>query len=139
MWFYKKIQCIQQKLTVTEYFLYVSVYVEIFLKVTCNSINHKRIQSGYNVQQFKYVTGFTDLTQDDQLLLIKGGFFEIWLTRMAGMFNKFDGMFTFEDGSMIQRDELSVVFTVNFILSHYSIFLCTINNFETSMKEIFIG
>ncbi|XP_052067616.1 ecdysone-induced protein 78C-like [Mytilus californianus] len=73
------------------------------------------------VEFAKRVPSFTELTQDDQLLLIKGGFFEIWLTRMAGMFSKFDGMLTFEDGSMIQRDELSVVFTPEFVNSMFDL------------------
>ena len=54
-----------------------------------------------------------DLVQDDQLVLIKAGFFEVWLTRMARMFNQMENYVTFEDGSMIHRDELSVVYAVS--------------------------
>ena len=54
-----------------------------------------------------------DLIQDDQLVLIKSGFFEVWLTRMARMFNQMENYVTFEDGSMIHRDELSVVYAVS--------------------------
>ena len=54
-----------------------------------------------------------DLVQDDQLVLIKSGFFEVWLTRMARMFNQMENYVTFEDGSMIHRDELSVVYAVS--------------------------
>lgn len=57
-------------------------------------------------------TDFSDLSQDDQLILIKTGFFEIWLTRMARMFSRSDNMVMFEDGSLISRDEISVVYTV---------------------------
>lgn len=57
--------------------------------------------------------GFPELNQDDQLILIKCGFFEVWLTRMARMFNKAEGCLTFEDGSIIQKEELGVVFSVS--------------------------
>lgn len=59
-----------------------------------------------------YLIGFPELNQDDQLILIKCGFFEVWLTRMARMFNKGDGCLTFEDGSIIPKEELGVVFSV---------------------------
>ena len=59
------------------------------------------------------LTGMPDLVQDDQLVLIKSGFFEVWLTRMARMFNQMENYVTFEDGSMIHRDELSVVYAVS--------------------------
>ncbi|KAJ8299213.1 hypothetical protein KUTeg_023273 [Tegillarca granosa] len=67
------------------------------------------------VEFAKRVPGFTDLSQDDQLIMIKAGFFEIWLTRMARMFNKFEGNVVFEDGSTIQKDELAVVFSPDFV------------------------
>lgn len=57
--------------------------------------------------------GFPELNQDDQLILIKCGFFEVWLMRMARMFNKAEGCLTFEDGSIIQKEELGVVFSVS--------------------------
>ncbi|XP_069133665.1 ecdysone-induced protein 78C-like isoform X2 [Argopecten irradians] len=63
----------------------------------------------------KRIPGFSDLSQDDQLILIKGSFFEVWLTRMARMFNKHEGILTFEEGNMIQREELSVVFSPEFV------------------------
>ncbi|XP_033751290.1 ecdysone-induced protein 78C-like [Pecten maximus] len=63
----------------------------------------------------KRIPGFSDLSQDDQLILIKGSFFEVWLTRMARMFNKHEGFLTFEEGNMIQREELSVVFSPEFV------------------------
>lgn len=57
--------------------------------------------------------GFAELPQDDQLILIKSGYFEIWLARMARMCNKVENVITFEDGAMIQKDELAVVYTVS--------------------------
>ena len=60
-----------------------------------------------------FSSGFSDLSQDDQLILIKTGFFEIWLTRMARMFNRNDNVLLFEDGSLIAREELDIVYNVS--------------------------
>jgi len=57
--------------------------------------------------------GILELSQDDQLILIKMSFFEMWLTRMARMFSQEDNVVTFDDGSMIQKDELAVVYSVS--------------------------
>ncbi|KAL5007850.1 hypothetical protein ScPMuIL_016656 [Solemya velum] len=73
------------------------------------------------VEFAKRVPGFPELAQDDQLILIKLGFFEIWLTRMTRMFNKLDNVVTFEDGSIIHKDELSVVYSVEFINSMFDL------------------
>ena len=56
---------------------------------------------------------FSDLSQDDQLVLIKLGFFEIWLTRMARMIDREENVMVFEDGSCISREELAVVYSVS--------------------------
>jgi nuclear receptor subfamily 1 group D protein 3 len=61
--------------------------------------------------------GFQELSQDDQLILIKGGFFEIWLTRMVRMLNSQDNSLTFGDGSCIPRTELEVIYLVSFSLN----------------------
>ena len=60
-------------------------------------------------------SGFSELSQDDQLILIKTGFFEIWLTRMARMFNRNDNNLLFEDGSLIAKEELDIVYNVSMI------------------------
>ena len=60
-----------------------------------------------------FPAGFSELSQDDQLILIKTGFFEIWLTRMARMFNRNDNVLLFEDGSLIAREELDIVYNVS--------------------------
>ena len=59
-----------------------------------------------------FSSDFPDLSQDDQLILIKTGFFEIWLTRMSRMISKEENLIVFEDGSAIPREELAVVFAV---------------------------
>ena len=56
--------------------------------------------------------GFSDLSQDDQLILVKAGFFEIWLARMARMFHSEKRVVLFEDGSVIPRNELEIVYSV---------------------------
>ncbi|XP_050408671.1 ecdysone-induced protein 78C [Patella vulgata] len=76
----------------------------------------------HSVVEFaKRVPGFSELTQDDQLILIKAGFFEVWLTRMGRMFNRGENLVTFEDGSMIHRDELAVVFSPAFVSSLFDV------------------
>lgn len=76
--------------------------------------------------------GFPELNQDDQLILIKCGFFEVWLMRMARMFNKAEGCLTFEDGSIIQKEELGVVFSVSLRPQENHWCLCCSNFFEKS-------
>ncbi|ESO91576.1 hypothetical protein LOTGIDRAFT_122023 [Lottia gigantea] len=78
--------------------------------------------SVHSVVEFaKRVPSFSELSQDDQLILIKAGFFEVWLTRMSRMFNRNENLVTFEDGSMIHKDELSVVFSVTFVSSLFDV------------------
>jgi nuclear receptor subfamily 1 group D member 3 len=50
--------------------------------------------------------------QDDQLILIKAGFFEVWLTRMARLFDQTRQTVLFSDGGIVQRSELEIIFTV---------------------------
>lgn len=66
------------------------------------------------VEFAKQVPGFLALNQLDQLLLIKSGFFEIWLVTIAGMFNCVDNTLTFADGTYIDRDQLDVMFDKTF-------------------------
>ncbi|XP_041367161.1 ecdysone-induced protein 78C-like [Gigantopelta aegis] len=73
------------------------------------------------VEFAKRVPGFSDLSQDDQLILIKSGFFEIWLTRMSRMFNKSENVVTFDEGSLILKDELAVVYSPEFIVAMFDV------------------
>lgn len=66
------------------------------------------------VEFAKQVPGFLALNQLDQLLLIKSGFFEIWLVTIAGMFNNSDGTLTFADGTYIDREQLDIMFDKTF-------------------------
>lgn len=56
--------------------------------------------------------GFSELSQDDQLMLIKGGFFELWLTRVSRLISSGDGTLTFSDGSYLTRHQLELIFEV---------------------------
>lgn len=66
------------------------------------------------VEFAKQVPGFLALDQLDQMLLIKSGFFEIWLVTIAGMFNCSDSTLTFADGTYIDREQLDTMFDKNF-------------------------
>ena len=57
--------------------------------------------------------GFSDLKQDDQLILIKVGFFEIWLTQVSKMMNHSDSSMSFSDGNFFTRQQLELVFDVS--------------------------
>ncbi|XP_053384666.1 ecdysone-induced protein 78C-like [Mercenaria mercenaria] len=73
------------------------------------------------VEFVKRIPGILELSQDDQLILIKMSFFEMWITRMARMFSPEDNVLTFEDGSMIQKEELSVVYTAEFVNAMFDV------------------
>ncbi|XP_012935301.1 ecdysone-induced protein 78C [Aplysia californica] len=76
----------------------------------------------HSVVEFsKRVPSFPELSQDDQLILIKTGFFEIWLTRMSRMMSKEENVIVFEDGSSIPRQELAVVYTPDFVTSMFEV------------------
>lgn len=66
------------------------------------------------VEFAKQVPGFLGLDQLDQLLLIKSGFFEIWLVSCATMFNCHEGTLTFSDGTFIDRQQLDLMFDKDF-------------------------
>ncbi|ELU17326.1 hypothetical protein CAPTEDRAFT_93472, partial [Capitella teleta] len=68
----------------------------------------------------KQVPGMCNLSQDDQLILIKGGFFEIWLTRMVRMFNSQDNTLTFGDGSLVARAELEAIYLPELVQAMFS-------------------
>lgn len=65
------------------------------------------------VEFAKRAPGFSELTQDDQLILIKSGFFEIWLVHVGRMFAPMDNTLTFSDGSYVTRQQLDLVFDVS--------------------------
>ncbi|XP_049546845.1 ecdysone-induced protein 78C [Anopheles darlingi] len=60
------------------------------------------------VEFAKRVPGFGELLQDDQLILIKLGFFEVWLTHVAR--STTDSTLTFDDGVYITRHQLETIY-----------------------------
>jgi hypothetical protein len=75
-------------------------------------------------------TGFSDLSQDDQLVLIKCGFSEIWLVRLARLFNPNENTITFGDGSVISRDQIELTYSVSKINNSGGL-----NNFYWCLRE----
>lgn len=65
------------------------------------------------VEFAKRIPGFQDLTQDDKLLCIKLGFFEVWLVHAARLINPIDGTITFSDGSYISKQQMEIMFDVS--------------------------
>lgn len=85
------------------------------------------------VEFAKRVPGFCDFSQDDQLILIKLGFFEVWIshaTRLAGNLKKAatlngalsasnrgigpsDAVLTFDDGSFFSREQMESLYDVS--------------------------
>lgn len=61
-----------------------------------------------------FFTDFQTIPQDDQLVLIRKGFYEIWLTRISRLINSSDddGVL-FSDGSLIPRSELALIYSVS--------------------------
>lgn len=70
------------------------------------------------VEFAKRVPAFCDLSQDDQLILVKLGFFEIWLTHISRLIN--DQTITFDDGTCLTRQQLEILYdvSINFIFSN---------------------
>jgi len=65
------------------------------------------------VEFAKRIPGFSDdLTQDDQLILIKLGFFEVWLVHIAKTADFVENTLTFADGSFLNRKQLELLFDV---------------------------
>ncbi|XP_063701492.1 ecdysone-induced protein 78C [Culicoides brevitarsis] len=65
------------------------------------------------VEFAKRVPGFCDFTQDDQLILIKLGFFELWLSHIAKTTT--DTSLTFDDGTYLTRQQLEIMYDVDFV------------------------
>ncbi|KAJ8673084.1 hypothetical protein QAD02_004345, partial [Eretmocerus hayati] len=65
------------------------------------------------VEFAKRVPGFCELTQDDQLILIKLGFFEVWLSHISKLTS--DSSMTFEDGTCITRQQLELMYEPDFV------------------------
>lgn len=58
------------------------------------------------------VTGFPELSQDDQLILIKIGFFEVWLGHVSRLVNSQEGTVTLADGVTLSKQQMDLIFDV---------------------------
>ncbi len=56
---------------------------------------------------------FSDFSQDDQLILIKLGFFEVWLSHVTKIATEADALLTFDDGSYLTKDQLEILYDVS--------------------------
>nr|CAH0102594.1 unnamed protein product [Daphnia galeata] len=67
------------------------------------------------VEFAKRVPGFPELSQDDQLILIKIGFFEVWLGHVSRLINSQEGTMTLTDGVTLSKQQMDLIFDVDFI------------------------
>ncbi|KAG8231814.1 hypothetical protein J437_LFUL012308 [Ladona fulva] len=67
------------------------------------------------VEFAKRVPGFCELGQDDQLILIKVGFFEVWLAHVARTVNPREGTLTFSDGTFVTRHQMDMMYDSDFV------------------------
>ncbi|KAK2715697.1 hypothetical protein QYM36_010313 [Artemia franciscana] len=72
------------------------------------------------VEFAKRVPAFMDLSREDQLILIKLGFIELWMCHSARMVSTADGTLTFPDGSIITQRQLENVFNADFVSSYFN-------------------
>ncbi|XP_076327550.1 ecdysone-induced protein 78C-like [Tachypleus tridentatus] len=116
-------------------------------QITADSLQHQKIVMWQHfavlvtptiqrvVEFAKRVPGFLDLTQDDQLILIKLGFFEIWLVHIARMINTLDNSVTFNEGSYVTRQQMELMFDHEFVSSLFN-FVANFNNLQLNDTEI---
>nr|XP_026497132.1 ecdysone-induced protein 78C [Vanessa tameamea] len=64
------------------------------------------------VEFAKRIPGFNVLPQDDQLILIKLGFFEVWLSRAAKLSN--EESIIFDDGTVVTLGQLEIIYDAPF-------------------------
>ncbi|KAH1010021.1 hypothetical protein HUJ05_004384 [Dendroctonus ponderosae] len=77
---------------------------------TCMTPSVQRV-----VEFAKRIPGFGSLGQDDQLILIKLGFFEVWLTHVARLTSS--QSMVFDDGTTVTRQQLEIMYDTDFIAS----------------------
>ncbi|XP_023244871.1 ecdysone-induced protein 78C [Copidosoma floridanum] len=85
------------------------------------------------VEFAKRVPGFCELSQDDQLILIKVGFFEVWLSHISKMTS--DASMTFEDGTYITRQQLDLMYDPDFVSSMLQ-FTSALNSHQLTDAEL---
>lgn len=63
------------------------------------------------VEFAKRIPEFCDFVQDDQLILIKMGFFEVWINHVARTVT--ETMFVFDDGYFFTKKQLEIMYDVS--------------------------
>ncbi|KAI2807605.1 hypothetical protein BLOT_005542 [Blomia tropicalis] len=87
------------------------------------------------VEFAKRIPGFSDLTQDDQLILVKLGFFEVWLVHISKTVDFVDNTLTFADGSFLNRKQLELMFDCEFVGTLFHL-MSGLNNLALNDTEI---
>ncbi|KRX78775.1 Nuclear hormone receptor E75 [Trichinella sp. T6] len=87
------------------------------------------------VEFAKRLPHFIDFLQGDQLVLIKGGFFEVWLVRISRMLDAQFGTMTMCDGSFLGRDQLDVIYNTDLVNAIFQ-FAAGFNNMHLNDGEI---
>ncbi|KRZ33109.1 Nuclear hormone receptor E75 [Trichinella pseudospiralis] len=87
------------------------------------------------VEFAKRLPNFTEFLQGDQLVLIKGGFFEVWLVRMSRMFDIQFGTMTMCDGCFLGRDQLDVIYNTDLVTAIFQ-FAVGFNSMHLNDGEI---
>lgn len=100
------------------------------------------------VEFAKRVPGFCDFAQDDQLILIKLGFFELWLSHIAKavtltnnnngtttITHATDASLTFDDGTCLTRHQLETMYDVDYVNDLLN-FVATYNRCGLSDTEV---
>ncbi|UXI19554.1 lipid phosphate phosphohydrolase 3 [Sarcoptes scabiei] len=87
------------------------------------------------VEFAKRIPGFSDLTQDDQLILIKLGFFEVWLVHISKTVDFIENTLTFADGSFLSRKQLELMFNLEFVGNLFHL-MSGLNNLNLTDEEI---
>ncbi|XP_054274904.1 ecdysone-induced protein 78C-like isoform X2 [Macrosteles quadrilineatus] len=85
------------------------------------------------VEFAKRVPGFCELSQDDQLILIKVGFFELWLACIARLVS--DSSLTFADGTYVTRQQMEIMYDNEFVSSLFH-FASSFNTMSLNDTEI---
>ena len=86
------------------------------------------------VEFAKRIPGFLELTQDDQLIMIKLGFFEVWLVHVSRMTNTLENTLTFSDGTFVTKQQMELMFDVS-LCSFVPLFTTSLS---TSFELIFL-
>ncbi|KAG7313367.1 hypothetical protein JYU34_000484, partial [Plutella xylostella] len=86
------------------------------------------------VEFAKKLPGFYLLPQDDQLILIKLGFFEVWVTRAARFASA--NQLVFDDGSVFYQYQLETAYGDAGLAAAQIAYMRTVNNLQLTEDEV---